>query len=151
MSMIIGNIEVEQGAITVSFDVPLGSYRLTKDDYVYYNSDLNKFIGKEIKKEMTSIDLDLLQYKKSRGIIRLAEYKHNGEKLGYQQESVLRELSKAFKFLNEHNYPMKFQCHLIRGNYPYGKIAVTDFITDKTYELDGDNVIQYLMVNPVKL
>jgi hypothetical protein len=71
--------------------------------------------------------------------------------MGIQQFDLLKELAKAFEFLNKNNYPIKFQAHIIRGNYPFNSIKVTDLITNTTYDLEGENVIQYLMVNEITI
>jgi len=134
-------------SITISFQVPYNSYRTTKEDYTYFGSDLNKFINKECPKIMTHINIDGATHKISKKVIRISEYKHEKEELGDKQEILLKELGKAFDFLNKHNYPVKFEIHLQRGNYPYNELIITDFITNATYKISGlDNVIKYLTI-----
>lgn len=136
--------------ITVMFSVSGNSYRKTAKDFVYFNSDLNKFIGEECEHSMTSIDIDLAQFKKSRGIIRIAESKHLNESIGYQQNSLLEELAQIAEFINKSGYRNKdgrviqLEVDLIRGNYPYGEIQVKDYITSTTTTISGDNVKKYL-------
>jgi hypothetical protein len=119
-------------------------YRKTKKDYTYYNSDLNKYIGEELPRIMTTINIDLAQFKKSKNILRVAEYKHKNEDIGYQQEQVLIELSKAFDFLNKNNYPIKFECNLIKGDYPFNELSITDYITNTNYEIKDNDVKKFL-------
>ena len=119
-------------------------YRKTRKDYTYYNSDLNKYIGEELPRIMTTINVDLLQFKKSKNILRFSEYKHIKEDIGYQQEQVLIELAKAFDFLNKNNYPIKFECGLIRGDYPFDELSITDYITNTNFTIKDNDVKKYL-------
>ena len=130
--------------ISVTFDVPIDSYRVNKEDYIYFNSDLNKFIGKELPRIMTSIDCDLLQLKKSKKILRIAEYKHVGEGVGYQQNDALKEIARLYKWAMDNGYDRKLECHLIRGNYPYTQLEIEDYVTNVTYTLEGEDVKKYL-------
>jgi len=119
----------------------------------YYNSDLNKHIGETLPKIMTSIDLDLLQVKQSRKIIRLAEYKHNNEKIGYQQNKAFEILGKIAKQINTNSNLFdgwKMQVCLIRGDKPYNKIQVKDYILNKNYIINDKNKIdKFLCVDEV--
>lgn len=110
----------------------------------YFNSELNRYIGTQLPKIMTSIDLDLLQVKASRKIVRLAEYKHKNEKLGLQQDKALKRLGKFASVINKN--PILFddwqvQVVLIRGNEPYDNISVYCYIKDKTYYLKDKKTI----------
>lgn len=134
----------QQNKKYITIEVPENSYRTTATDYVYYSSDLSKYIGKECDKVMTSINIDLAQFKKSKKILRIAEYKHENEEMKYQQNELLKELAKAFDFLNNHNYPIKFEICIIRGNHPYSKIQIKDLLTNTTYLVEGDAVKKYL-------
>jgi hypothetical protein len=136
----------ESTDMTISFEIPIDSYRVTKKDYIYYNSDLNKFIGDQLPRIMTSIDMDLLQFKKSKKLLRNGEYKHIGENVGYQQNEVLKEIARLYKWAMDHGYDRKLQCHLIKGNYPYAKLEIFDYITNTTYILEGDEVKKYLTI-----
>ena len=104
----------------------------------YFNSELNKYIGEELPKVMTSIDLDLFQIKIERKIIRFAEYKHDKEKIGFQQNKALQIVSKIAKQVNDNPIQFdgwKIQVLLIRGDYPYNSIEVYDFISNMTYQI----------------
>jgi len=105
----------------------------------YFNSELNEYIGTKLPKIMTSIDLDLLQVKASRKIVRLAEYKHEKESVGDQQDKALKRLGKFASVIN--NNPKLFegwkvQVVLIRGNKPYDNISVYCYVTEQIYYLN---------------
>jgi len=105
----------------------------------YFNSELNKYIGEKLPKIMTSIDLDLFQVKKSRKIIRFAEYKHSNEKIGYQQSEALKRLAKMAIEINKNKELFEewtMQVMIIRGNDPYDYIEITDLLTNKVYKVD---------------
>ena len=130
--------------ITISFKVPANSYRTTKKDYTYYNSDLNKFIGDVLPRIMTSIDVDLLQHKKAKKILRTGEYKHEGEEVGYQQNDALIEVARLYKWAMANGYDRKLECVMIRGNYPFEKLTIFDYITELTFIIEGEEVKKYL-------
>lgn len=117
----------------------------------YFNSELNQWIGENLPKIMTSIDLDLLQVKASRKIIRLAEYKHDKERIGQQQLKALQRLAKIAKIVNRNKTMFEgwtIQVCIIRGNKPYKKIQVHDLITDIKYNFeDSKQISDYLCVN----
>ena len=119
----------------------------------YFNSELNRYIGTQLPKIMTSIDLDLLQVKVSRKIVRLAEYKHKNEKIGLQQENALKRLGKFASVINKN--PILFdgwqvQVVLIRGNEPYDNISVYCYVRDKTYYLkDKKTIDKFLCIEKI--
>ena len=114
----------------------------------YFNSELNEYIGKNLPRIMTSIDLDLLQVKKRRKIIRLAEYKHEREKVGKQQYDALKILADIAKKINDNPQLFdnwKLQVLIIRGNKPYDKIEIEDLITDKSHKItDKKQINEFL-------
>jgi hypothetical protein len=110
----------------------------------YFNSELNRYIGTKLPRIMTSIDLDLLQVKASRKIVRLAEYKHDKESVGDQQDKALKILGKFASVINANPdlfEGWKVQVVLIRGNDPYDNISVYCYVTDKTYYLNDKKQI----------
>ena len=110
----------------------------------YYNSELNQFIGENLPKIMTSIDLDLFQVKTARKIIRFAEYKHDKESLKNQQEKALKQLAIIAKVINSNSEMFDgwtIQVVLIRGNKPFSKIMVHDFLTSKDFIFDNEKDI----------
>ena len=120
------------------------SYR-TPEEMAYYNSDISKFIGKNCAKIMTSIDADLLQYKASRSMIRLAEYKHGYETVGEKQRGLLKNMARIFRFLNDgKKVGITFECGVVRGDPPFDHIEFEDFIYDKKYTYSGEDVKTFL-------
>jgi len=114
----------------------------------YFNSELNKYIGENLPKIMTSIDLDLLQVKKAKKIIRFAEYKHEEEGVGYQQNESLKLMARFAKVINRHPEMFggwKCEVCLIRGNVPYDKLTIYCFVNETTQILtnkkDIDNFL----------
>jgi len=118
----------------------------------YFNSDLNKYIGENLPKIMTSIDVDLFQVKLSRRIIRFAEYKHVGETTGVQQEKALKQLAKMAGVINKNTELFDgwtMQVMIIRGNVPYDYIEITDLINGKFYKVAGKKEIdKFLTLEP---
>lgn len=111
----------------------------------YYNSELSEFIGTECKKVMTSIDVDILQVKASRNILRFIESKHINEKLGDQQEKALKQLGWIARLINKNTELFSgktMQVYLVRGNRPYDKVEIYDFVNFKWYELIEKNKIK---------
>lgn len=120
-----------------------------KIDSNYYNSDLNKYIGENLPKTFTSIDIDLLQIKKSKKILRIGEYKHINERVGYQQKEALKQLAYILSVANtEFKVSIDFwsvECVILRGNEPYDSLQVTDLVNDHEFTIYGnDNVNEYL-------
>lgn len=120
------------------------TYRKTRKDYIYYNSDLSKFIGEELPKIMTSIDVDLFQVKKSKRVIRIAEYKHEREQLGRQQRDALKLLADGFRKLNTCKTVWAWEVYLLRGNYPYKKLVCENLITNTKMTLYNEDVKKFL-------
>lgn len=120
----------------------------------YYNSELNEYIGQNLPKIMTSIDADLFQLKFARKIIRIGEYKHDNEKLGLQQEKALKQLGKIARVINKNQNLFDgwtLQVVLIRGNKPYDKIVVTDFVNETVYTFTNkEKINDFLCVNQIK-
>ncbi len=116
----------------------------------YFNSELNKYIGENLPRIMTSIDLDLFQVKLSRKIIRFAEYKHIGESMGEQQEKALKQLAKMADVINKNKELFDgwtMQVMIIRGNIPYDYIEITDLIMGKFYKVSvKDKINKFLML-----
>ncbi len=120
----------------------------------YFNSELNEFIGKNLPKIMTSIDLDLLQVKASRKIIRLAEYKHKNEGVGNQQLKALKQLAQIAKVVNANKKMFDdwtIQVCIIRANKPFNEIEVHDLLTNIKWNFKDKKTIEnYLCVNKLK-
>ena len=115
----------------------------------YYNSDLNQYIGENLPKVMTSIDLDLLQVKKRRKIIRFAEYKHNNEQVGYQQNEALKKIADIARFVNSNSSLLDgwtIEVFLIRGNIPFDEMQVHCYVTNKDYHVVNKDKINKFLV-----
>lgn len=111
----------------------------------YYNSDLSEYIGKQCQRTMTSIDVDILQIKKSKKLIRFIESKHSKEKLGYQQDSALKLISQIGKIINNNPklfYNNKIEVYLVRGNPPYNNIEIYDYVKNENFILVSQDKIK---------
>ncbi len=127
-------------------------YRNT-DEKNYYGSDLNKFVNKECSKEMTVINIDMLQYKRKLKRMRVIESKHNNEKLPKSQEEILKIFAKIFRFLNglsdwintQFNIEFKYyELFIVTGDFPYNNCKIEDWVNDKSFNLDNKNLIKFL-------
>lgn len=61
------------------------------------SSAIGQKIHSDGPKEMTSIDMDIAQYKKQRKLLRIIEHKNVGENIGFQQRQLLNVLDKCIK------------------------------------------------------
>jgi hypothetical protein len=130
---------------TITFEVPDWENRKTYNDFTYFNSDLNKFIA-GLPHIMTSIDVDLLQFKRTRDLLRIGEYKHIGEKMERPQREALNELADAFNFLNCNGYKRRMEVVILIGNPPFEKLIIQDLTRGRNiaYEIKGEDVQSYL-------
>ena len=109
------------------------NYRTPKEKN-YFGSDLNKFLNVECTKLMTVNNIDVLQFKRSKNILRIIESKHDSENMPDSQFEVLDKLAKIFSYVNEVNsdkFP-KLEIYIVCGNPPYEKVEVIDMITKET-------------------
>jgi hypothetical protein len=105
----------------------------------YYNSDLSKYIGQKLLRKFTSIDVDILQIKHSRNLLRFIESKHERESLKVQQEKALKTLAWIARTVNKNPSlfnRLKMEVYEVRGNEPYNEITIYDFINGKSYKLN---------------
>ena len=72
----------------------------TVEEMSYYASDYNKWLGVECSKEMTVNNIDSIQYKRAKGIVRVTESKRPGEGKRNSQVELLKIMAGAFKILN---------------------------------------------------
>lgn len=111
----------------------------------YFNSDLNEYIGKNLPRTFTLIDVDGLQYKRSKNIIRLYEYKHMNERIGQQQLILLKKLAEIFRLVDDLIYFHIGMCRvevvIIRGDSPYDEIEISDLVNGRTFTLVGKEII----------
>ncbi len=113
-------------------------YRSTEKELRYFGSDLNKFIQEECPDNMTVNNIDLIQFKRRKGIIRVIEYKNKGEHMPATQRELLEELAEVFSFLNEYYEKRKFEIYIIEGSYPYNDVTAHDLISGETIKFKGD-------------
>jgi hypothetical protein len=110
----------------------------------YYNSNLSKYIGQTLKRTFTSIDVDILQIKASRNVLRFIESKHENEKLGDQQESALKTIAWIARLVNTNSAIFngkRIDVYMVRGNPPYEEIIIRDFVSFRQYKLSDKKKI----------
>ena len=127
-------------------------YRNTEEKN-YYGSDLNKFVNEECSKEMTVINIDMLEYKRSLKKIRIIESKHNNERMPKSQEEILKIFAKIFRFLNglsdwintQFNIDFKYyELFIVTGTFPYKTTRIDDWVNNKSFNLDNENLKRFL-------
>jgi hypothetical protein len=104
----------------------------------YFNSDLSEFIGKQCRKVMTSIDVDILQVKASRRIIRFIESKHKNEKVGDQQRKALSILGKIGRAVNKNHVlfdTWSVEVYIVRSNIPYHDVEIEDLVNFTEFKI----------------
>ena len=95
-------------------------YRTDKE-LNYYGSDYNKYLS-TLSRKMTVINIDCLQYKRSKRILRIVESKHIGEKTKQSQREILHLLSIVLGYCNNIAKRLMFQLYIVTGNYPYDEL-----------------------------
>ncbi len=119
-------------------------YRNT-DEKNYFGSDLNKFVNNECSKEMTVINIDMLQYKRSKRILRIIESKHTYEKLPKSQQETLDIISYVFRFINKWlKLKYVFECYIITGDPPYDTAEIKDLVNQRCVKLNNRDFINFL-------
>lgn len=110
-------------------------YRTIKE-IKYFGSDFNKFLNK-LTKEMTVINIDCLQFKRSKNRLRIIEYKHSYENTPPRSQlEVLRILAKLLavsKFT-------KVEVCIVKGDPPFDEIEIEDLINHTRFKLNGGDV-----------
>jgi len=110
----------------------------------YYGSDLNKFMNEKCSKLMTVNNIDIVQYKRSKNILRIIESKHMNEKIPFSQKEVLEKFSKVFKFVNNDkdlDFPT-LEVYIIKGNYPYNNVIIYDLINNNIKKINDINIFK---------
>jgi len=112
----------------------------------YYGSDLNKFIDENCTHEMTSINIDCIQYRRSKNKLRIIESKHTNERpMKKGQKELLQLLARIFKYLNKIQNKLSFEICIVRGNDPYQNIEVINLINNKKFNIYGyEKIIKWL-------
>lgn len=119
----------------------------TDEEKRYYGSDLNKYLS-ELTKEMTVINLDTVQYKRSMNTLRIIESKHGNEKTGYGQKEVLDILADLFRWILSCPFIpdrkiKQMGVYIVCGDYPFDKVIVKDLVEKRDYELTKDEFVQW--------
>jgi hypothetical protein len=116
-------------------------YRTTDHELRYYSTDLSKYIGEELPVVMTSINGDILEYKRDRKWLRHIEYKHENEPANEAQLELYYTicLLKAPEgYLHD--------VYVVRGDPPFGNgISITDLKTHQTLHLTNDEMNKFLI------
>lgn len=99
----------------------------------YFNSDLNRFIAKECRKDIIAIDIDLVINDYKKGHIKIIESKHLHESLGKGQRNVLERLTKRH-----------ITCFVIFGNEPFDDVFLYSFKNYTLYRIDKSLLIKFL-------
>lgn len=107
-----------------------------------FGSDYNKYLN-NLSKTMTVINIDCLQYKRSKGILRIVESKHTNEVMKWPQREVLDLLSIVLGYCNSVAKRITFQVYIVTGNPPYNEITVENLITGIKTKLTGDDVRKF--------
>ena len=117
-------------------------YRNNEKELKYYGSDYNKFIGKECPHTHTCNNIDVIQYKRSRRILRICESKHDHEHLPGTQLEILKLLARIFRYLNKIQKRYRFEIYIVTGNHPYKTVKIENMITG-----EGVTVNQLQLIN----
>jgi hypothetical protein len=116
-------------------------------DARYYGSDLNEYIGKNLPKIMTAINIDLAIHKIRKKKIRIIESKHIGEPIGEKQEILLQTLADDLNLLNNLNIAeCEYEVYKATGNEPYNELQLYNFIKKEFIILKDDDVRKFLTV-----
>lgn len=120
------------------------TYRNSIKDFNYYGSDLNKYIDDNCIREMTVINIDCLQFKTDKKIIRIIESKHENEIMPKSQSKILYVLSGLFNLLNEIQSDYKIYVYSIKGDYPYDSVKIYNFNTAENKTVNKKEFLDFL-------
>jgi len=112
----------------------------------YYGSDLNKWIAENCPKTFTTINIDLLLFKRTKGILRIVESKHSSEHMGKSQFEVLKLLAWLFRLANQFQQKIQFEVYIITGDLPYNQVKITDLVKkDFMFFDDSESFKRWIM------
>lgn len=106
------------------------------EDWYYYNSDLNWYVGKTLPPCFTFIDMDVFSLKRDKKIMRVGEYKHSSEGMKPSQKEALERMAEFARVANKHPdlfEGWKFEVVIIRSNLPFDTATIQDLTTNKIY------------------
>lgn len=107
----------------------------------YHGSHLNKYIADNATKEHTCINIDCLQEKRDRLLIRITEVKYLAESLKVHQEHLLKRIAKIARLFN--NLPEQLlKEYGLTGRYGVSNIEVFVVYVD----IDKGEVLNHTML-----
>lgn len=113
---------------------------MNKEELKYYGSELNKFIAKNCRRDMTVMNIDLITYDRDKRHIRIIESKHLHESIGKGQRNLLRVLHEIFKRIVN----IKITVFIIRGNPPYNWVYLENVIDGSKKKINKEQLIKFL-------
>lgn len=126
-----------------------------------YNSDFTEYHHKNIRKDITLMDLDAVQFRimeDGTERIRAIEYKGTYEAHRDMQMAVLKRFKSYFRTLNKVASKTKFELFMITADFrenPYNKdyilkddyAIVFNFLENSSKKIDEMNLISFLNFN----
>jgi hypothetical protein len=106
----------------------------------YYGSDLNKFIDFFCSHKMDCINIDCLQVKVSKKLIRIIESKKDKEQVTKAEKRVFNILSYLLRKQSEWN----IEFCVVKGNYPFRKAEIYEWGSEEPKVLNQEELINYL-------
>ncbi len=121
--------------------------RKTENELKYFGSDFNKYLH-SLSKEMSVINIDTVQYKRSKKSLRLIEYKHlNEPDMDHEQHEIYHILDVFLHSKIENNLitkcsigNWKINVYTVRGDSPFKTIIVKNLTTNQMKTFIGEDV-----------
>lgn len=121
--------------------------RKTEKELKYFGSDFNKYLN-SCSKEMSVINIDTIQYKRSKKSLRIIEYKHLSEMdMDYEQNEIYHVLDVFLHNKIENNIitkcsigDWKINVYVVRGDSPFNSIIVNNLTTKQIKTFSGEDV-----------
>lgn len=121
--------------------------RKTENELKYFGSDFNKYLH-NCSKEMSVINIDTVQYKRSKKSLRLIEYKHSTESdMDYEQHEIYHILDIFLhnkienKIITKSSIgDWKINVYLVRGDSPFNTIIVKNLTTNQIRIFNDEDV-----------
>lgn len=129
-------------AVNLKVSKPDGDYRCNDAQKAYFDNDMSKFIGCELPVTFTSMNGDIVQYKRDYDWFRIIEVKHVNEGGADTQKELLRKLRKKCP----PSEGVHFEVYLARGDVgdnmdPFkAGIEITDLTTNQTIHLSREEM-----------
>lgn len=112
----------------------------------YFGSDFNKYLH-SLSKEMSIINIDTIQFKRSKKIMRIIEFKHTTESnMDYEQHEIYHILDTIINnnidgiITKRSIVPWKINVYLVRGDSPFNKLEITNLTTNEHRILIGEDI-----------